>query len=118
MRHVTGEPRYLPTILAGRTTEDWLVFAARRDIPASRVDRPDELEDDPHLRDVNFFVDAADGAGTSYRFARSPIRLSDSRIEMRPPRSRSQPVQCAVDRRGQDRYVSDARRVDGERVRG
>jgi crotonobetainyl-CoA:carnitine CoA-transferase CaiB-like acyl-CoA transferase len=72
-------------IVAGRTTEYWLAFAARWDIPASPVNRLDELEDDPHLRDVGFFVDVADGAGASYRFARSPIRLSDSRVEMRPP---------------------------------
>jgi crotonobetainyl-CoA:carnitine CoA-transferase CaiB-like acyl-CoA transferase len=45
--------------LLSRDTSEWIETLSRLDIPCSKVNRLEELLDDPHLADVNFFkVDA------------------------------------------------------------
>ena len=41
--------------LAQRTTDEWMKLFAELDIPAARYNTIDDLFDDPHLNDVNFF---------------------------------------------------------------
>ncbi|HLT61487.1 MAG TPA: CoA transferase, partial [Microlunatus sp.] len=85
-RHIDELYRLMAEIIAGDTTRHWLDLCARLDVPAAPVNRLDELEQDPHLTDVGFFVELTDAEGT-YRFPRSPVRLSDSVVPPRlPPR--------------------------------
>ena len=41
--------------LVQRTTDEWMELFAELDIPAARYNTIDDLFDDPHLNDVNFF---------------------------------------------------------------
>ncbi len=41
--------------LAQRTTDEWMELFTELDIPAARYNTIDDLFDDPHLNDVNFF---------------------------------------------------------------
>ncbi len=45
----------LSQILLTRTTQEWLDLFDEADIPAMPVNTPDNLIDDPHLKDVGFF---------------------------------------------------------------
>jgi crotonobetainyl-CoA:carnitine CoA-transferase CaiB-like acyl-CoA transferase len=46
---------FLAETLATRTTEEWLAFFAEVDIPAMRLNTPDELIDNEHMAAVDFF---------------------------------------------------------------
>ncbi|MFA1546310.1 CaiB/BaiF CoA transferase family protein [Actinomadura chokoriensis] len=65
-----------------RTTEEWLELLRSLDIPAAPVRTLDELFDDPHLRDVDFFetVDSPNGPvrfpGPPAWFSRTPGRVA------------------------------------------
>lgn len=51
-------------VLPARTTADWIVALAARDVPCSEVNLLDDLLDDPHLAEVGFFdVDESYPAG-------------------------------------------------------
>lgn len=41
--------------LGGRTTEEWLRIFHALDIPCATISTLEEVEEDPHLRDINFF---------------------------------------------------------------
>ncbi len=85
-RHVDELYGLIAGVLATDTTEHWLELCRRLDLPAAPVNRLEDLEDDPHLTDVGFFVELTD-AGGRYRFPRSPVRLADSIVEPAlPPR--------------------------------
>jgi crotonobetainyl-CoA:carnitine CoA-transferase CaiB-like acyl-CoA transferase len=74
------------TLLAGtfkeRTTQEWLDLLNRLGIPAAPIRTPDELYDNPHLSDVEFFktVDSRYGKllfpGIPTNFSRSPGEIS------------------------------------------
>ncbi|MFU2007366.1 CaiB/BaiF CoA transferase family protein [Bordetella hinzii] len=54
-RNVDALYQDLADIVAGRDTEAWLALLAGADIPHSRVNTPQALFDDPHLRVTGFF---------------------------------------------------------------
>lgn len=56
-----------------RSTADWLETLERLDIPHSRVNRLEDLLEDPHLRDVGFFEPNGLEAGQA-RALRQPVR--------------------------------------------
>jgi crotonobetainyl-CoA:carnitine CoA-transferase CaiB-like acyl-CoA transferase len=85
-RHIDELYSLLAEIIATEPTGHWLELCGRLDIPAAPVNRLEDLEQDPHLTDVGFFVELTDASG-SYRFPRSPVRLADSSVEpVLPPR--------------------------------
>ncbi|WP_217427982.1 CaiB/BaiF CoA transferase family protein [Microlunatus speluncae] len=85
-RHVDELYGLIAGILATDTTEHWLELCRRLDLPAAPVNRLEDLEHDPHLAEVGFFVELTDATG-SYRFPRSPVRLADSAVAPAlPPR--------------------------------
>ncbi|NYT25008.1 CoA transferase [Alcaligenaceae bacterium] len=74
-------------ILRTRETAYWLEKLPAWDIPASRVNSLEDLENDPHLRSVDFFQDLPDGNGGAYRYPRSPMHIEGVHVPlMRPPR--------------------------------
>ena len=69
------------------TTSHWLALCERLEIPCAAITRLEDLEEDPHLRAVEFFETLSDGARPTYCFPRNPIKLSDSTVEQTlPPR--------------------------------
>jgi len=86
-RHIDALYEQVGAIVAGRGTAYWLALCQRLEIPAAPVNRLEDLEEDPHLRSVDFFVPLQSAAGHRYRFARSPVRLQRSHVApAMPPR--------------------------------
>jgi crotonobetainyl-CoA:carnitine CoA-transferase CaiB-like acyl-CoA transferase len=86
-RHIGELYELVGTIMLQRSTEDWLEFCAQQEIPATRMNSLDDLEQDPHLQSVDFFVDIPDTEQKTYRFTRSPVRMEQGNVEpAMPPR--------------------------------
>lgn len=86
-RHINELYELLGAIVLQRSTADWLELCARLEIPATRMNTLDDLEHDPHLQSVDFFVDVPDTAQNAYRFTRSPVRMEQSSVApAMPPR--------------------------------
>jgi crotonobetainyl-CoA:carnitine CoA-transferase CaiB-like acyl-CoA transferase len=74
-------------ILATRTTGQWLDVCARLEIPASRMNRLEDLQDDPHLKANGFFETIDDPAMGPVRFPGVPVKLDGERLPVTmPPR--------------------------------
>lgn len=78
-RHFDALYQDLADIVAQQGTEAWLALLADADIPHSRVNTPESLFDDPHLRATGFFqrVDhptegPLKACGIPVRFSRTP----------------------------------------------
>lgn len=85
--HIAALYALLGEIVATQSTAHWLELCQRLEIPAAPLGRLDALEDDPHLKAVDFFVDVPDAAVGSYRLTRSPVRYAGvSATPGRPPR--------------------------------
>ncbi|WP_313621394.1 CoA transferase [Achromobacter sp.] len=78
-RHFDALYQDLADIVAKQGTEQWLALLADADIPHSRVNTPEALLDDPHLRATGFFQQVehpSEGpltaCGIPVRFSRTP----------------------------------------------
>lgn len=86
-RHIEALYELLAGIVAQRDTAYWLALCERLQIPAAPVNRLQDLEADPHLQSVDFFVPLQSASGSRYRFPRNPVRLQHSQVPARmPPR--------------------------------
>ncbi|NLY65715.1 MAG: CoA transferase [Alcaligenaceae bacterium] len=85
-RHINQLYEITGKIVAAQTTSYWLGFCEKHEIPASRINTINELEQDPHLQDVGLFVDIEDRGG-NYRFVRNPVAMANSTVPVKmPPR--------------------------------
>lgn len=74
-------------LLATRSTADWLDVCARLEIPASRMNRLEDLPQDEHLRATGFFETIQDPAMGTLRFPGAPVRIDGEKLPLRmPPR--------------------------------
>ncbi len=78
--HISYVYETLGDIVSRQTTQYWLDLCEREQIPAAKVNRLEDLENDPHLKSVGFFQDVSDDQGRLYRFTRNPIRMEKSEI--------------------------------------
>lgn len=86
-QHINELYELLGTAVACQTSAYWLDLFEQLEIPASRINALEDLENDPHLQSVNFFQDITDDNNNSYRFVRNPVRLQNSHVEpAMPPR--------------------------------
>jgi crotonobetainyl-CoA:carnitine CoA-transferase CaiB-like acyl-CoA transferase len=71
-----------------RTTAEWVEFCDRASIPCMPVLRLDELPDDPHVRAVGLFGEAAHPSEGAYRTIRAPVTFGAApfRIRRHAPR--------------------------------
>ena len=68
--------RTAASLIAGRTTDDWLAALARLDIPCGRVAPLDALADDPHLAEIGFFRKETHPTEGGITLADAPVRFS------------------------------------------
>jgi len=74
-------------LLAARTTDDWLTVCARLEIPASRMNRLEDLQADEHLGATGFFATVDDPAMGRLRFPGNPVQIDGQRLAVHmPPR--------------------------------
>ncbi|MGY6271424.1 CaiB/BaiF CoA transferase family protein [Achromobacter denitrificans] len=86
-RHIETLYELQAGIVAARDTAYWLDLCARLEIPAAPINRIQDLENDPHLQSVGFFVPLESASGRRYRFPRNPVRLQHSHVQASmPPR--------------------------------
>lgn len=71
-----------------RTTADWMASLAARNIPHARVNRLEELADDPHLKAVGFFRRRQHPDGYTWIDMKHPVRFAASPAATRaaPPK--------------------------------
>ncbi|HLK25434.1 MAG TPA: CoA transferase [Caulobacteraceae bacterium] len=66
---------------ASHTTAEWMALCAEHSIPAMRANTPEEIFDDPHLKETLFEVRELEGEGRyramkpGLRFAKSPVSI-------------------------------------------
>jgi crotonobetainyl-CoA:carnitine CoA-transferase CaiB-like acyl-CoA transferase len=73
--------------VAARSTADWLAACDRLDIPAAKVNRLSELEDDPHLVHTDYFVTLKDPAMGDLVMPGSPVEFDgETPVPGLPPR--------------------------------
>ena len=71
-----------------KTTEEWLALLKPLSIPAVKMNRLDDLQDDPHLKAVDFFARYDHPHAGPYFALKPPVRFSESPSSIRrhPPR--------------------------------
>jgi crotonobetainyl-CoA:carnitine CoA-transferase CaiB-like acyl-CoA transferase len=86
-RHAEDMGRFLADHMASRTTAEWLKVLRGVDIPACRVNRIEDLFDDPHLAAVGLFQEFDHPSEGRVKMARFPVRFSRSPASIRrlPP---------------------------------
>ncbi|MGH6626980.1 MAG: CaiB/BaiF CoA transferase family protein [Burkholderiaceae bacterium] len=67
--------------IVGRSTDTWLEIFNRLEIPASRMNRLEDLQQDEHLRATGFFETLKDPAMGTLRFPGVPVKFD----HVRPP---------------------------------
>ena len=74
--------------VATKTTDEWLTLLRPLQIPVARMNRLDELMDDPHLRAVGLFERYEHPTAGPYNTLRPPVRFSatPANIRRHPPR--------------------------------
>jgi crotonobetainyl-CoA:carnitine CoA-transferase CaiB-like acyl-CoA transferase len=75
-RHIEALYALAAEVLATRSTEEWLATCERLEIPASRMNRLDDLERDEHLRATGFFRTIEDPAMGTLKFPGPPVRFN------------------------------------------
>ncbi len=86
-RHIEALYQIADRILATRSTAQWLEVCARLEIPASRMNRLEDLQHDEHLRATGFFTTVDDPAMGRLRFPGVPVLIDGERAPVRmPPR--------------------------------
>jgi crotonobetainyl-CoA:carnitine CoA-transferase CaiB-like acyl-CoA transferase len=73
---------------ATKTTAEWLALLKPLQIPVARMNRLDELMDDPHLKAVGLFERYQHPVAGPYNTVRSPVKFSatPANIRRHPPR--------------------------------
>lgn len=70
-------------IIESKTTEEWLQILEQEDIPCINVNKPEDLFDDPHLREIGFFEEMNHPTEGKIKNIRFPAVFSSSLTEVR-----------------------------------
>jgi len=75
-------------VTQSRTTAEWMVLLDRHDIPCMRLNRLEDLADDPHLRAVEFFEPREHPTESGYVTMRHPVNFGgfDTPLRHHAPR--------------------------------
>ncbi len=70
-------------VLETRTTDSWLETFSRLEVPASRMNRLEDLVLDPHLKATGFFKTIEDPRMGTLRFPGAPVRIDRRQLPVR-----------------------------------
>jgi crotonobetainyl-CoA:carnitine CoA-transferase CaiB-like acyl-CoA transferase len=82
-RHIDALYTLAAEVIATRTTDDWLQTFERLEVPASRMNRLEDLADDPHLKATGFFKTVQDPTMGTLRFPGAPVRIDRRQLPVR-----------------------------------
>ncbi len=87
-KHVADLYRLVDTVTREKTTDEWLALLKPLHIPVSKMNRLDELMDDPHLKAVGLFERYEHPEAGAYFNLRPPVKYSKTPANIRrhPPR--------------------------------
>jgi crotonobetainyl-CoA:carnitine CoA-transferase CaiB-like acyl-CoA transferase len=70
-------------VIETRTTDSWLATFSRLEVPASRMNRLEDLTADPHLKATGFFKTIEDPTMGTLRFPGAPVRIDRCQLPVR-----------------------------------
>ncbi|MBB4158232.1 CaiB/BaiF CoA transferase family protein [Streptomyces cinereoruber] len=79
---------FVAGVFPTRTTAEWLALLVEADIPIIEVNTPETLLDDPHMKEVGFFVDQEHPTEGPLRTLGIPQQWSETAPELRYPAPR------------------------------
>ena len=87
-QHIAELYEMIEEVTQSKTTEEWLRLLKPINIPVVKVNRLDDLQDDPHLKAVGFFERRTHPEAGDYWSMKPPVRFSrtPSNIRYEPPR--------------------------------
>jgi crotonobetainyl-CoA:carnitine CoA-transferase CaiB-like acyl-CoA transferase len=81
--HIAEIYAKIETIAASRTTDEWTRLLRERNVPCMKVRHLEEVMDDPHLRQTNFFEHRQHPTEGEYVSLRHPVRFSETPATIR-----------------------------------
>ena len=82
-RHIAELYALAAQLLATRSTQAWVEACERLEIPCARMNRLEDLEQDPHLQATGFFRSIQDPAMGEVRFTAPPVRIDGEAFPVR-----------------------------------
>ena len=82
-RHIDQVYAHVGELLPARTTDAWIETLERLEIPCMRVNRLEDLENDPHLKAVGFFRRVEHPTEGSLTLMIPPVRFADTPSDIR-----------------------------------
>jgi crotonobetainyl-CoA:carnitine CoA-transferase CaiB-like acyl-CoA transferase len=82
-QHISELYAMIEEVTETRTTEEWLALLKPLNIPVTRMNRLEDLPNDPHLKAVNFFQRMVHPDAGPYFAMRPPVKFSASPADMR-----------------------------------
>lgn len=77
-QHIDFVYKTVATIMATKTTEEWLEILERADIPCAGINNPEDLFEDPHLAAIGFFETATHPSEGDIRQMKFPVNFSET----------------------------------------
>jgi crotonobetainyl-CoA:carnitine CoA-transferase CaiB-like acyl-CoA transferase len=87
-RHIDELYALVGSVTSDRTTDEWMGLLGDANIPCMRVNRLEDLPDDPHLQQVGLFESRDHPTEGPYRSIRHPVQFGahDTPVRHEPPR--------------------------------
>ncbi|QSE80519.1 CaiB/BaiF CoA transferase family protein [Rhodococcus koreensis] len=79
---------FLGQVFETKTTAEWMKLLTEADIPVIEMNTPESLLDDPHMREVGFFVDQDHPSEGPLKTMAIPQQWSESQPDLRYPAPR------------------------------
>ena len=95
-------------VIRTRSTASWLDTFRKLEIPASRMNRLEDLTADEHLREMKFFASLDDEKLGRVRFPGVPVRFDREQLPVRLPPRLGQHTDRSAARGGRERRQAKA----------
>jgi crotonobetainyl-CoA:carnitine CoA-transferase CaiB-like acyl-CoA transferase len=82
-KHIDALYTLAAQVIETRGTDEWLEVFARLEVPASRMNRLEDLAEDRHLKATGFFKTIDDPEMGALRFPGAPVRIDRRQLPVR-----------------------------------